>query len=75
MKEVKGAELKNMGVRTEQDKKKMQIQNPNHVSSMMGLGIGDVSLTFQSMFPVAIDSDMYIRNSVGCMDNMSDNKK
>jgi hypothetical protein len=64
MREVLGANVKNMGVRTHEGRKEVQLQNPNHVSSMIGLGVTDVTLTHNCLFPVPIDSDTYLRNSV-----------
>ena len=31
---------------------------------MMGLGVGDISLTMHTLFPVSLDTEMYLKNSI-----------
>ena len=75
MREVKGSQYKNMGVRTEEGKKEEMLIQPNHVSSMVGLGVQDVTLRTNELFPVPVDSDTYLRNSIDNLRNMSNVKK
>lgn len=41
----------------------------------MGIGVADISLTFSSLFPLAVDSDTYLRNSCDNLNVPSANKK
>lgn len=75
MKELKGSQHKNMGVRTQEAVEEQLLHQPNQVSSMMGIGVGDVSLTFSSLFPIAIDSDTYLKNSCENLNVQSQTKK
>lgn len=41
---------------------------------MMGLGVGDISLTFSSLFPITIDCDTFIKSSIENL-NITSTKK
>ncbi len=60
------SQIKNMGVRTSLGSAGTKKMPPN-ASTLVGFGITDVSISQGDRFPVPIDADTYLKNSVASM--------